>query len=376
MSNITTAFRLSLGALALLAAGAAAQAPNYPVLDSQRATAQQVAARGVPLSALSPTAPDQYTVVRGDTLWAISGRFLQQPWRWPELWGMNLEQIRNPHLIFPGQVLVLERDGDFARLRLAGASTGANGDVRLSPTVRSEPLDQAIFTIPAAVLEPMLARPLIVEPEDLELSGRIFELSESRVLAAAGSRIYARQVEGAPGSTWQIYQAIREIRDPDDSSRLLGHEARYLGSARVDQAGDPAALTVVQAREEVKRGDRLINVVSPGVGSYVPRSAPVDLEGSVAMIHAPETRDMAGQYSIVVFNRGAADGLEVGHVAQLFRPGRSVVDRTGAAPETVTLPDQVLGEALVYQVADQFAYALVMRATGPLQVQDRFRGMP
>src|SRR4029079_15370842 len=92
-------------AASLVAAPALAQ--KYPITSGQRSTAEQVAQAGVPLSELATNAPEEYTVKRGDTLWAISGLFLKSPWRWPELWGMNMEQIRNPHLIYPGQQLVL-----------------------------------------------------------------------------------------------------------------------------------------------------------------------------------------------------------------------------------------------------------------------------
>ena len=97
------------GAVLGTVAWAQAPGPNFPVTPQQRGTAQQVAQAGVPLSELAPDAPESHTVQRGDTLWDISRLFLRSPWRWPELWGMNLEQIRNPHLIFPGQVLVLVR---------------------------------------------------------------------------------------------------------------------------------------------------------------------------------------------------------------------------------------------------------------------------
>ncbi|HOM13815.1 MAG TPA: LysM peptidoglycan-binding domain-containing protein, partial [Rubrivivax sp.] len=150
-------FGRRLGVLAGLCAGAsllgaqlAAAEPNLPVTPQQRSTAQQVAQSGVPLSELAPGAPDAHTVQPGDTLWDISKLFLKSPWRWPELWGMNLDQVRNPHLIFPGQVLVLEKVGDRARLRVAQSGAGApDNTVRLSPRVRSNLLDNgAIGSIP------------------------------------------------------------------------------------------------------------------------------------------------------------------------------------------------------------------------------------
>ena len=130
--------RAALSALALLVAGLAApsaQAQNFPITPGQRATAEQVASKGVPISELAPNAPDIYVVKRGDTLWAISGIYLTRPWRWPELWGMNLQQIRNPHLIYPGQKLYLEKKDGYARLR-TDPVTDADKTVRLSPRTR------------------------------------------------------------------------------------------------------------------------------------------------------------------------------------------------------------------------------------------------
>ena len=125
MAPTKAAFGLTTRTIAACAAlivgggfAASASAQNFPITPGQRSTAEQVAAAGVPLSELASDAPDSYTVKSGDTLWAISSKFLKSPWRWPELWGMNLEQIRNPHLIYPGQVLYLDKTGGRARLRV------------------------------------------------------------------------------------------------------------------------------------------------------------------------------------------------------------------------------------------------------------------
>src|SRR5688500_9243237 len=147
--------------------GAALAAGNFPITQQQRSTAQQVAEAGVPLSELAPNAPDSHTVVRGDTLWGISGMFLKRPWRWPELWGMNLDQIRNPHLIYPGQVLFLEKIGDRARLRV-GQPDSVAGITRLSPRVRSSPLDgEGIPSIPFNLIEPFLNEAVIFQGNEL-----------------------------------------------------------------------------------------------------------------------------------------------------------------------------------------------------------------
>src|SRR5204863_4093391 len=159
-------------------------AGNYPITEQQRGTAQKVAEAGVPLSELAPNAPDSYTVKRGDTLWDISKIFLRSPWRWPELWGMNLDEIRNPHLIYPGQVLFLDKTGDRARLRLAQpADSGTTGTVRLSPRVRSSALDNdAIPSIPFNLIEPFLNEAVIFETNELASAPRIVATQEGHVL--------------------------------------------------------------------------------------------------------------------------------------------------------------------------------------------------
>src|SRR5690606_6850693 len=170
----------------------ALHAQNYPVTPVQRATAQQVAQQGVPLGELSPTAPEEYTVRRGDTLWGISGMFLRRPWRWPELWGMNLASIANPHLIYPGQVLYLDKSNGYARLRM-GARAGSGGlpTVRLSPRTRSESLaDMALPTLPAHLIEPFLVQPLVVDAQRLAQAPRIIATTDERVIMASGDRAY------------------------------------------------------------------------------------------------------------------------------------------------------------------------------------------
>ena len=165
MTAFTRVRQNALGALTVFAGAllvAPAQAQNFPISSGQRATAQQVAERGVPLSELAPGAPDTYVVKRGDTLWGISGMYLKRPWRWPELWGMNLKALPNPHLIFPGQTLYLEKDGGYARLRTS--ARGEPDTVRVSPRTRSDSLsDTALPT-----LKPHLIEPFLVEPDPVK----------------------------------------------------------------------------------------------------------------------------------------------------------------------------------------------------------------
>lgn len=233
--------------LASLAGGAMAQ--NLTVTPGQRATAVQVAQTGVPLSELAPNAPDSHTVKRGDTLWAISKIFLKSPWRWPELWGMNLEEIKNPHRIYPGQILYLDKTGGRARLamRKPGAEGGETPTVRVSPRVRSESLnDSAIPPVNLQAIEAFLTEPLIVDEATFSRAARIVATPESRVLLSQGDRAYARGQYGDVGSLteealtlgagkplqYRVFRNAVPLKDPG-TGEVLAYEAQYVGKAEL-----------------------------------------------------------------------------------------------------------------------------------------------
>jgi hypothetical protein len=246
--HVRTGRRLApLGALvALLGAAPLAQAQHgihSPVTPKQRATAQQAAQAGVPLSALAPDAPDEYTVRRGDTLWGISGKFLRSPWRWPELWGMNLQDIKNPHLIYPGQQLYLERNGDRARLRTRQAADGQpDATVRVSPRNRVEMLDaNPLPTLQAHLIEPFLSEPLVVDQlETFERAPRLVALrNQDRVLVVKGDRAYALGPDDAPllkgagrPDDYRVFRTAKPLKDPV-SGEILGYEGQYVGRVKL-----------------------------------------------------------------------------------------------------------------------------------------------
>src|SRR3989344_1778352 len=198
----TSVRRTALGALPIIAGAllvAPAQAQTPPISSGQRATAQQVSERGIPLSELAPNAPDTYTVQRGDTLWGISGLYLKRPWRWPELWGMNLKAIATPPLIYPGQPLSLDKDGSYARLRTTppGVSDSEPQTVRVSPRTRSDSLaSTALPTLKSHLTEPFLVEPLVVDADALQRAPRIVATTADRVLMASGDR----GLEGGDGT--------------------------------------------------------------------------------------------------------------------------------------------------------------------------------
>lgn len=364
----------ALATLALAAAGTAAWAVNYPVTPQQRATAQQVAQAGVPLSELAPNAPDSYTVKRGDTLWDISSLFLRSPWRWPELWGMNLEQIRNPHLIFPGQILVLEKLDGRARLRV-GQAVG-NGTVRLSPKVRSSELIDGIASVPLHLIEPFLNEAVIFNSDELEAAPRVVAAQEGRVLMSRGDRAYVRGELGTQRD-WRVFRNARALVDPD-TREVLGYEAAYVGAAtyvrpgRTTAQGEivPATVEVQSVRLEMGVGDRLAPQPPREFINYVPHAPQQPIEGRIVSIYGDGAT--AGQNQVVALNKGARDGMERGHVLALWSAGRVVKDTTSPDKATLRLPDERHGLLFVFRVFDRMSYALILNVKDPVVVGDRF----
>ncbi len=384
-SRATTALRhrtlLLAGLLALGTAAASAQ-PNFPITPNQRATAQQVAQAGVPLADLAPNAPDSHTVQRGDTLWAISALFLKQPWRWPELWGMNLDQIRNPHLIFPGQVLVLDKSGGRARLRVAQPGDGqAGGTVKLSPRVRTELLENgAIAAIPLNLIGPFLSEAVVFDSDELNAAPRIVATQEGRVMLSRGETAYVRGDLGG-ARDFRLFRELKPLVDPQ-TREVLGYEGRYVGTAEYVRAGVdtpgadakavvvPATFTITSTRLEAVVGDRLSPVPQQELAAYVPRPPAKPVDGKIVSIYGDGLR--AGQNQVVAINRGQRDGLERGHVLALWRAGQQAVDTTSEPRTALRLPDERHGLLFVFRVFDRVSYALILNVADPVVPGDRF----
>jgi LysM domain len=362
-----------------LGTSAWAQGINYPITPGQRGTAQQVAQAGVPLSELAPNAPDAYTVKRGDTLWDISKLFLKSPWRWPELWGMNLDQIRNPHLIYPGQLLVLEKSGGRARLRVGGSASGAD---KLSPRIRSEELDTAIASIPMSVVGPFLTDGTVLNADELAQAPRVVAAAEGRVMMSVGDNAYVRGELGSQPD-WRLYRQAVPMLDPDTKA-VLGYEARFVGAVRYTREGGsaatadgkanvpvPATVKVLSAREEVAVGDRLAVAPESDFRAFVPRAPSQSVNGRIVSVYGDGL--MAGQNQVVSINRGSRDGMERGHVLALLRDGERARDRTfGGPPQEIKLPDEQHGTLFVFRVFERVSYALVLQSTHPTRAGDHF----
>jgi len=369
-----------MAALALPAAAQNASDGRQAITDAQRQTADKVASAGVPLSELAANAPESYTVKSGDTLWGISSVFLTSPWRWPELWGMNKAQVGNPHLIYPGQTLNLVRTADGrAMVQVAGGS-GAGGTasssgstLRLSPRVRELGPDseRAISSIPYQLIEPFISQPLIVEASGLDRAPRIVASPESRVLIGRGDNAYARGVTDESVERYHVFRPTRPLYDPDDAARKspIAYEAFYLGTAGVVRRGEVTTLTVLESKQEISVGDRLVPVPSQTYVTYMPRVPSASFEGRIASVYEGVNQTGAGR--VVTLNRGSRHGLEVGHVLALLDTGATITDRTSATRETIKLPDERVGEVFVFRVYDSVSYALIMRTTRPVKVGDR-----
>jgi len=363
----------AVAAAALFCAGAA-HAAERTVSPAQQAQATAAAQAGIPESELAANAPAQYTVRRGDTLWAISGKYLKRPYRWPELWGMNREQIRNPHLIYPGQVLYLHHANGRAWLSTSPASAEGS-TVHLSPHTRVSGQDgDAISSIPAAVIEPFLTQPLVVDGETLATPARIVELPEGRVYLGKGENAYARGLPGGEagqaGAEWQAYRPVKPLKDPV-TGQVLGYEADFLGTLRVVRAATgPQAVSkmeVLSSKEEMGVGTQLMPVPPRVPVRYVPHAPEADMHGAVAKVTGGVR--FGGTDQVVVLNIGSQQGLEPGHVLALSRAGRLVQDRT-AGGETVQLPEERYGLAFVFRVFPHVAYALVTDASNTVEVGD------
>ena len=377
------AFAVALGCAVAGTAGIAVAAePNFPITAEQRATAKRTAETGVPLSELKPDAPDVYTVKRHDTLWDISKLYLKSPWRWPELWGMNLAQVRNPHLIFPGQVLFLDKSNGRARLRMGElVGGGPAGEGRMTPRVRARDIAfDGIASIPFNLIEPFLNEAVIFESNELVDAPRIVAAQEGRVMLARGDTAYVRGDLGQERE-YRIFREPRPLRDPT-TKEILGYEATYVGASEYTVEGGtrtgadgkaeiiPATFTVTSIRQEAGVGDRLSPVPAREYTNYAPHPPAAPISGQIVSIYGDALT--AGQNQIVALNKGANDGIERGHVLALYRDGKVVVDRTDKDRPKIKLPDERHGILFVFRVFQRMSYALILNVKEPVSPGDRF----
>jgi hypothetical protein len=346
-------------------------------------------------------APDRYTVQKGDTLWGISGRYLKEPWRWPELWKMNQEQLKNPHLIYPGDVIVLDRSSGEPRLSLVQLGT-----TKLQPKIRSEASpSSAVPSILPSVIEPFLSKPMVVGENELDAAPRIVATADDRVTLGPGDRAFVQGITKDKGDQWQIFRRGDPLVDPENN-QILGYEAVYLGEAQVRQHGNVATIEITKSVQEIYRNDRLLPLgKQTPVFAYVPQPPKSPVKGRIISTYGglQET----GPLSIVTLSKGSRDGLQVGTVLAIERSQTSARYSQRTAPlfgregpsgsdaprtyysekilpratlieqgEVITnkdiaqLPDQRYGLVMVFRTFDRASFALVMEASRPVTVSD------
>ncbi len=320
---------------------------------------------------LADNAPNRHIVVRGDTLWGISGKFLKEPWRWPEIWRMNQDQIKNPHLIYPGDVIVLEYDANGNPLlrRLQGRG-GMSGEGKLTPQIYSEQNSDAIPAIPPNVIEPFISEPLIIEIDGFDKAARIVATQQGRVFLGGGDLAYVEKADPHQ-KRWQVYRNGKPLYNPDNPKEILGYEAFYLGTATQTRIGDPATFEINSAKQEIGRNDRLLPLQKPTLVDYVPHKPDALIDGKVLAMYGGV--GAGGRGSVFSFSKGTQDGVEIGHVLSLEH-NRVVTQRDDDDRKVkVAIPPERFGLAFVFRTFDRISYALVVQSEGPVEVNDFVR---
>jgi len=326
--------------------------------------------------AFKPNAPDQHLVVKGDTLWDISGKFLEHAWCWPQVWGINKDQIKNPHWIYPGQIVYFDRKNGRLSLNKPGSGNGGDGITRLSPQIRTEATGRdAIQSIPAGAIEPFLSQPLIVEADELAGAPRIVaSQEEGRVYLAKGDKAYVRgDLQG--GKNFQVFRPGTPMKDPV-TGKVIAYEAVYLGTMALTRAAAPgvdvSTFVVSNTVQEMGVGDLLVPAPPTAIRNYVPHAPERTIDARVISIYSGVT--YAGQSQIVSVNKGTLDGLDIGSVLQLYHFGKIVEDpgsrgRLGNK-DKIRLPDEEIGDLFIFRTFKNVSYGLIMQAVVPVEAGD------
>lgn len=314
---------------------------------------------------LNPDHPDTYIVVKGDTLWDISGKFLQQPWLWPEIWQVN-PQIENPHLIFPGDLLSLIYVDGSPRLNVSRGEL--SNTVKLGPTIRSEPADNAIPAIPLDEINAFLGNSRFVNEGELDTAPYVVAGAKRNIISGAGDLIYGRG-EFVPGRTmFGIYRAGTLYHDPE-TGEVLGLQAVDVGEAKkLDEHDDVATLELNRTTQEVRNGDRLLpNPDMPLTAEFHPSAPDEELSGIIMDVEGGVSQ--VGSMNVVMVNLGSREGLVAGNVMSIYKVGETVRDHV--AESLVKLPDVRAGLLMYFSVYEKMSYALVLKVDQVLEVGDR-----
>ncbi|CBL47347.1 Uncharacterized protein containing LysM domain [gamma proteobacterium HdN1] len=313
---------------------------------------------------LRPDHPNTYVVKRGDTLWDISGKFLQKPWHWPELWQAN-PQIANPHLIYPGDELTLVYVDGQPRLRIGRGA--AAGTVKLSPKVRVTALESPIPAIPLDAISSFLVGNRVISPEEAKSAPYVLAGDEKHIIMGVGDLIYARGDWANPTKVYGVYREGVDFVDPE-TKEYLGFGVVDLGSARFEDAeAGVARMRLLTTTQDVRTNDRLLQSEERKLDStFYPRSPEQQIKGHI--IHAFSGVRNASQYDVIVINRGERERLRVGDVLAIKGLGETVKD--GLRGDLVKLPNERRGTVILFRTFEKVSYGLILRALSPIRVGD------
>lgn len=313
---------------------------------------------------LQDNAPVRYLVKKGDTLWGIAARYLRDPWRWPDIWQANRDEIANPHRIYPGDIIVMEQTAQGVRLRIAEEK----GTIRLSPRIREEALSlQAIPSIPADRIMPFLSQPLVVERNALDYAPVILGGREDRVIISTGDKIYMLDMPVDQGRKWQVFRSGKALIDPDDANRILGYEASFLGNVDVTDFARISTGMVTHSVQEILKGDRLVPATANDTSDYFPHTPDFDMNGRIISVY--DGVNEIGENAVIALNKGRMDAIEPGHVLAVYRKTQ-IRSHKG---NWVEAPDERIGLVFVFRVFNRVAYALVVQSRQAIKVLDAIK---
>jgi len=342
---------------------------------------------------LNPAHPDQYTVVEGDTLWDISGKFLYHPSQWPVLWSNN-SQIKNPHLIYPGDTIYFSMVNGRPQLSLSRyeqqdrypsdstcvlneedvkngrTNFAVSEDGKLLPCIRETSIKQAIKLIPTESIAQFLTSPRVVAENELNKAPYVIDFAGEHLVAGAGDRVYARSITEPESLSYTIYRSGDTYVSPE-TGEILGYEAVYIADATLQQAGDPATLSITKSNSEIRKGDRVMPTGDEDVIlTYFPRPPEKSINGSVISVLGGVSQ--IGLYNVVVIDKGAKDGILAGHELAIYQNGNSINDPYSAIKnDVVKLPNEIAGTLMVFRPFERVSYALVMKATQAIHISDK-----
>ena len=344
----------------LLTISGCAQQP----VASKRATVAPASVNEPPLLpvALRVGHPQNYTIAPGDNLWDISAQFLEEPWRWPEIWAPSSESDQSASL-YPGDTVELDERNGKPQLRLAN---GERATIKLSPQVRVEEISRPVPTIRRDAVAPFIQDSMVVTNAEWQEAPYILGNAEGNLVTLAGSRIYARG-GFLDLANYRIFRPGIEYRDPA-TKESLGAEMRYIGEAALEQDDDPAILRLVSANRELRPGDRLFPLEDGELAlDFDPVAVPEDTSGQI--IGSLAENILISHYSNVVIDLGEIDGIKPGHVLAVYQPGVTVRDPIEGG--NVKLPENRSGLIMIYKAFDLVSYGLVTESTREIRLFDR-----